>query len=62
MHINEARNPCKGGEPLEPNLTSQGTIPMSYISLVPILVTAAPVVILGIVCIVEASIRESIGS
>lgn len=34
---------------------------MSYISLVPILVTAAPAVILGAVCIVEASIRESIG-
>ena len=35
---------------------------MSYLNLLPILVTAAPVVILGIVCIVETSIRESIGS
>ena len=60
----EARNPCKGGEPLEPNLSKQGTIPMTYLPLIPLLVTAAPVLILGIICLisgVEASIRESIG-
>jgi len=34
---------------------------MTYLALLPIAVTAAPVVILGIVCLVEASIRESIG-
>lgn len=37
---------------------------MSYIILLPLLVTALPVIILGVVCIVsgvEASIREAIG-
>jgi len=37
---------------------------MSYLPLIPLLVTAAPVLILGIICLisgVEASIRESIG-
>ena len=36
---------------------------MSYLPLIPLLVTAAPVLILGIICLisgVEASIRESI--
>lgn len=37
---------------------------MSYIVLLPLLVTALPVIILGVVCVVsgvEASIREGIG-
>ncbi len=37
---------------------------MTYLPLIPLLVTAAPVLILGIFCLisgVEASIRESIG-
>jgi hypothetical protein len=37
---------------------------MTYLPLIPLLVTAAPVVILGVVCLisgVETSIRENIG-
>lgn len=41
-----------------------GERPMTYLPLIPLLVTAAPVVILGVVCLisgVETSIRENIG-
>lgn len=37
---------------------------MNYLNLIPILVTSAPAVLLGILCLVsgvETSIRESIG-